>query len=376
MKTQDSKTSADTSIHVGVDAREGLLEIVERLAPDRVFIITDRTVEALHSEEIQKHLPYSTQAELIVFNEGEENKNLATLQHVAADLVEAGATDRSLVLNLGGDVVLNVGALAACLLGRGIRFAHMPTSVAAQWSTVSNPRHALNFVGGRNMMGLRRPAEFSIVDPWFLETVEPRDARASLVEFARMGLVRGGKTCDRVREILSASGFDRMPTLGNTVASALALTRSAIRADSHVRLATSIEAYGAELAAAMLRLAEGRLNWGETLFFGIAIVSEIGVVTGLTNPEDHKAHDDLLGLVRPAMAFPAHARTDRLVYLLHGNNKTDTSPVELMILEKIGLAGGRPSAEASIMGEPVPVCFVQDDAITEAIERVRRRDDA
>src|SRR5205823_1229917 len=126
---------------------------------DRVYLLTDRTVEELHAEEIRENIPHAFQSEIILFNEGEENKNLATLEHVAGDLIRAGTTDRSLILNLGGGVVLNLGGLVACLLGHGLRFAQIPTTFAAMWSAANTNRQAIHFVGGRNSLGVFRSPE-------------------------------------------------------------------------------------------------------------------------------------------------------------------------------------------------------------------------
>lgn len=342
-----------------------LLSEVDELKPDKVLIVTDRTVEALYIEPVRELLPYASPSEVIVFNEGEENKNLATLQHVAGDLMRAGATDASLVLNLGGGGVLDMGGLAASLLGRGLRFAQMATTSNAIWQVVADDRQAIHFVGGRNALGLHRAPAFSIADTGYLETEDVEQARGALVEFVQLALVLGGEAYERAVKALSAPGFVRLPGLVSTLEHCVDVKLATYDNEEARRRAEGARQYGLPLGRSMQILSEGRLSGAESLYFGMRMAAEVSRELGRMDDEGYARHSRLLDLLDLDVKFPPNVRIDRFVYQMHGNNKTLTDGNRLMLLAGPGevLAGSAGDASGTVS--------VSDAHVAEAFERIR-----
>ncbi|MBI3736731.1 iron-containing alcohol dehydrogenase, partial [Candidatus Sumerlaeota bacterium] len=288
METFKATVHGGWPIYFGEEARELLIEEIERLAPDRVFILTDRTVEELHAESIKENIPHAYQTEMIVFNEGEENKNLATLEHIAGDLLRAGATGRSLLLNLGGGVTLNIGGLAASLLGRGMRFIQIPTTFAAQWSVINTNRQAIHFVGGRNHLGVYRSPELALVDPYFLGTEPERQIVASLSEYAAAALTSGGAAFERAAKALSVPGFHLPPHQTATLLACIEHTLEAGRADPAEEKSHEWEAYGQTAGRALEILSDGKLLAGEARWYGMRIAGEIAAARGWLPQAEHR----------------------------------------------------------------------------------------
>lgn len=357
MKIYKATVEGHAPIYFGEDARELLLEQVEALAPDRVFIVTDRTVEALYAEEIRELLPFAIPVEVIVFNEGEENKNLGMLQHIAGDLHRAGITARSLVLNVGGGVVLNLGGLAASLLCHGVRFAHVATTLIAQAQVVASNRQLMNFVGERNVIGLYRSPAFSIADPHFLESEPERQTVAGLVDYARQALALGGASYEAARAALSVPSFQTLPNLAATAEKFLEQSLSAAESDPAELNGGPGEQYGAVTGRALELLSEGRLLPGEARYYGMRIASGIARRIGVMNEDEYRRHDELLGRLKLSAPFPPHIRTDRVVYQLHGNNKTMLGSVDFVLLDAVGKISERTS--------------IDDADIAHAVEKVR-----
>ncbi len=366
MKVLKATVQGGFPIFVGEGARELLLEQVERLAPDRVFVVTDRTVETLHLEEIRAQIPSAVPHDVVLLNEGEENKNLATLQLVAGDLLHAGATPRSLILNAGGGMVLNLGGLAASLLHHGVRFAHVATTVMGQTEVVASNRQAVNLVGDRNALGLYRSPEFAAADPYFLESEPERQRRAALAELARLGLVAGGLLFDGLLELFSQDGFDAPPTLARTVEGALERVLDLGRADPREEARAHAEAYGAEVGRALERVADGKLLAGEARLFGMLVTGEIARALGLMPPAEYQRHQALLAAVKGALAFPQHVRADRVVYQIHGNNKTLLGSAPILLLSGVGRIAGTSNGP-----DPLRRVDTPDTVMADAIEKAR-----
>ena len=99
--------------------REELSAEIERLRPDRVFVLTDSNVSPL----------FHWDGTVLVVPAGEESKSLDILAGVWEDLSSLGATRRSLFVNIGGGVVSDLGGFAAATFKRGIRFVNVPTTL-------------------------------------------------------------------------------------------------------------------------------------------------------------------------------------------------------------------------------------------------------
>ena len=340
MQIYKAGVHGNAPIYFGEETRELLVAQIDEAAPDKVFIVSDRTIELLYVEEIREQLPYSIPVETIVFNDGEENKNLATLQHVAGDLIRAGVTQDSLILNLGGGTVLNMGGLAASLLLHGVRFAHVATSFTAGWRVVTSNHQAINFVGEKNSLGTYCSPLFSIVDPYFLESEPERQVLAGLVDFLRFALVHGGHVYDTAAEIFSRDGFHKLPALAATQEACLKSRLAQDEADPAESNDDAADSYGATVGRALGRLSEGRLLPGEADYYGMLVAGELALQRGLMSAEESRRHASLLGRLSLDTPFPTHVRTDRLIYQLHGNNKTEVDGLEMMLLEGIGRVAG------------------------------------
>jgi 3-dehydroquinate synthetase len=305
--------------------------------------------------------------EVVVFNEGEENKNLATLQHVAGDLLRAGATDASLVLNLGGGGVLDVGGLAASLLGRGIRFGHVATTTNAMWQVAADDRQAIHFVGGRNTLGLHRAPEFTIADTLYLETEDPAQTRGALVEFAQLALVLGGEVYERALAALADPGFARLPGLARTLERCIELKLATYESEAARARAELARRYGDPLARCLQILAEGRLTGAEALYYGMRMAAEIARQRGEMDDAAYRAQAGLLDRLDLDVKFPPNVQIDRFVYKMHGNNKTLRDGNMLLLLRAPGdlvapadAASGpeaarvRPARRRSLRNNPPP----------------------
>ena len=102
---------------------EAITWLVDGMSPATVHIITDTNVadKVLPSLDLPYHV--------IMTPPGDTAKNLDTLSHIWTELINAGATRKSVVINIGGGVVTDMGGFAAATFKRGIRFINVPTTL-------------------------------------------------------------------------------------------------------------------------------------------------------------------------------------------------------------------------------------------------------
>ena len=107
------------------EVSKSLAELLENLPANRTFVLVDQNSQVVLSKiDFGKLDP-----QIIVIPPGDTNKNLDTLQQVWLELQSGGATRNSLLINIGGGVVTDLGGFAAASFKRGIRFVNVPTTL-------------------------------------------------------------------------------------------------------------------------------------------------------------------------------------------------------------------------------------------------------
>ena len=151
--------------------KETLQVVMERKAYDKVFILTDTTTQRLC-------LPLlGDTSNTININIGvsEKNKSLSTLEDVLSQLVENHATRHSLMINLGGGIVTDLGGFTSAIFKRGIDYVNIPTTLLAMVDAGVGGKTGINFNGLKNELGVFKAPMSVLINTEFLKTLD-RDA--------------------------------------------------------------------------------------------------------------------------------------------------------------------------------------------------------
>lgn len=165
------------------DLRASVGGEVSRLRPDKVFMLTDRNVAAVGLPEVDGP------GEVMAVDPGESSKSIETACGVWKWLTYRGATRRSLLLNVGGGVVTDLGGFVAATFKRGIRFINVPTTILGAADAAVGGKTGVDFNGFKNEIGAFADAAKVIVcDEWF-RTLPGREVKSGFAEIVKMALV-------------------------------------------------------------------------------------------------------------------------------------------------------------------------------------------
>lgn len=156
---------------------------------DRIFLLTDETTHRLCLPLIERVLA-ELDMQSVVIGATDTHKSLDTLSHVWQSLSEGGATRRSLLINLGGGMVTDLGGFAAATFKRGIRFYNIPTTLLAMVDAAVGGKTGINFNGLKNEIGCFQEADAVIIDTNFLRTLDDRNLRSGYAEMLKHALLR------------------------------------------------------------------------------------------------------------------------------------------------------------------------------------------
>ncbi len=173
---------------ISQNMEQSLQEAVCRVPHDRLFILTDTTTHRLCLPLIS-HLPYMEKAVEITIGATDENKTLESLSNVWAALQQGGATRHSLMINLGGGMVTDLGGFAASTFKRGISYINIPTTLLSMVDASVGGKTGINFGGLKNEIGVFNCASSVIICADFLKTMDHQNLRSGYAEMLKHGII-------------------------------------------------------------------------------------------------------------------------------------------------------------------------------------------
>ena len=153
---------------------------------DRMFLLADENTKTYCYPLLQGLLP---DAIVIEIKAGEKNKQLDTCNYVWQQLSEHHASRHSLLINLGGGMVSDLGGFVAATYKRGIDFVNIPTSLLAMVDASIGGKTGIDFKGIKNMIGVIALPKLVYVHPIFLQTLTPRHILSGYAEMLKHGMI-------------------------------------------------------------------------------------------------------------------------------------------------------------------------------------------
>ncbi len=123
-------TDSLSGINLSGEMSESISQIIKDAVADRIFIITDSNTHPLSLPFIHLCHPFAPVSSITI-PAGERNKNITTLLSITDTMSRQGGTRHSLIINIGGGMVSDIGGFAAAIFKRGIRYINIPTTILA-----------------------------------------------------------------------------------------------------------------------------------------------------------------------------------------------------------------------------------------------------
>ncbi|MCX6271848.1 MAG: 3-dehydroquinate synthase [Bacteroidetes bacterium] len=165
-----------------------------------LFVLLDENTRKYCLPRLIQRMKLPAGYKVLEIPPGESYKTLETAMTLWARLLASGADRQSVLINLGGGVICDMGGFVASVYQRGIRFFHIPTTLLAQVDASIGGKTGVDFFGYKNQLGLFSKAEGVIIDPGFLETLGGDQFRSGWGEVVKMALVMDEGLWGEIRE--------------------------------------------------------------------------------------------------------------------------------------------------------------------------------
>jgi 3-dehydroquinate synthetase len=278
-------------IVVGDDLSAELRAFIRRHdAPSAVLCDANRHVTAIAQRAARELGP----PPLLGFRLGEPQKRLSTVERVLDALLAAGVERGALVVGVGGGVASDLFGFACAIYMRGIRYAHVATSLVAMVDAAIGGKTGVNLRGGKNLAGCFRDPVGVFCHTGALRTLPKRALREGLAEIVKAAIIEGGELFDLLEE-LSAHAFARWPWTV-LVEAAIKVKTMTVADDRLEAGAREVLNLGHTFAHAIERASSYRIGHGEAVSLGLRAAGLLALQTGRFSESEHLRVLTLLAL--------------------------------------------------------------------------------
>lgn len=176
-------------VHFNQNAYEALNNHLKENKYSNLFIIVDNETNEHCLPKFLPLLETDLTIEIIEFESGEINKNIETCIEIWKVLTELGADRKSLVINLGGGVVTDLGGFVASTFKRGLDFINIPTTLLSMVDASVGGKTGVDLGNLKNQIGVINVPQMVLIDTDYLETLPQSEMRSGLAEMLKHGLV-------------------------------------------------------------------------------------------------------------------------------------------------------------------------------------------
>ncbi len=329
-----------SNITISTDISKELAILLKELKPDKVAILVD--------ENTKKHclpllnVPFDV---LISIKSGEGQKNIQMCMRIWSELTNAQFTRKSLLINLGGGVINDMGGFVASTYKRGITFINLPTTLLAQVDASLGGKTGINFDGLKNHIGFFQNPNKIIVYVDFLNTLPKKQLRSGFAEIIKHTLIRSEKQWKE----LQTYSFDSMKWV-EIIHQSIAIKKEIVNLDPIEKGIRKILNYGHTIGHALemyfLETPYPLLH-GEAIALGMILENKIAKVKGMINQKEAQRIEKY---IRTIFDFPKQLPTykDLKKYLIQ-DKKNDADGFRFSLLTKEGACNYNVLVEESVL---------------------------
>ena len=165
-----------------------LTQAIGECEHDRTFLLADETTQKACVPLIAD-FDCLKGAQTIIIGATDTHKTLESLAHVWEELGKGGATRHTLLINIGGGMVTDLGGFAASTFKRGINYINIPTTLLSMVDASVGGKTGINFGGLKNEIGVFNNAASVILDTQFLRTLDQENILSGYAEMLKHGLI-------------------------------------------------------------------------------------------------------------------------------------------------------------------------------------------
>jgi len=183
----------------------------------KIFILVDEKTHEFCLDRIIKDIPAFANSEIIEVECGEDSKSIEICANIWELLLSYEADKNSLIINIGGGVITDLGGFIASTFKRGILFINIPTTLLAMVDASVGGKVGINLGAYKNQVGNFAKPEAVFISPIFIDTLEKRQINSGLAEVIKHAIIADEKYFSYLEKNIGKSKIDWIEIISKSV---------------------------------------------------------------------------------------------------------------------------------------------------------------
>jgi 3-dehydroquinate synthase len=308
--------STSYSIYIGEKSFDALNTFLTKNTYSNYYIICDENTFEFCLPTLLFHSPLLNEAEIIELESGEDKKTLETCLQVWGALTDTGADKKSLIINLGGGVISDLGGFVASTFKRGIDCINIPTTLLSMVDASVGGKTGVDFEGIKNHIGTTSEPKAIFVNPSFLETLSERQIKNGFAEVIKIAIIADATFWEELKKLKSVKEFSSE----KVITKAIALKNSIVKKDLHENdLRKSLNFghnIGHALESSLIQQQKDILH-GEAVAAGMIMEAKIALSLKRISAKECKEVTDYIFSIYKNIKITKETESQLLKYILH-----------------------------------------------------------
>lgn len=309
------------------------------IAKRRLCIVTERQVASYYLEEVKEALSDKcADLQVYIFQEGEESKNLSTVDNLYNFLITHEFDRKDMLLALGGGVTGDLTGFTAATYLRGIDFVQIPTSLLAQVDSSIGGKTGVDYHAYKNMVGAFYMPKLVYININTVKTLSERQYHSGLGEVIKHGLIRDKAYFEWIKENKEAVAKREDMALIHMIEGSCRIKRAVVEEDPKEHGVRATLNFGHTLGHSIEKLMKFSLTHGECVAIGSLLAADISCQRGYISKEENEEIKKIYAYFEFPV-LPDELKPEDIIKETKHDKKMEHGKVKFILLSKIGEAG-------------------------------------
>jgi len=327
----------ESEIFIGADVFNVLTEYLRPYDGCKIFILVDENTLKYCIPELLLKNKALHNAEILEIDSGEENKTLDICYQLWKTLSDYKADRNSLLINLGGGVITDMGGFIASTYKRGIDFINIPTTLLSQIDASVGGKTGVDFEGLKNTIGVFNEAKGIFIYPDFLKTLDKRQMLSGYAEALKHGLIKDANYWEELKQGLLSDSGDWLGLITTSINIKNEVVINDPFEEEERKLLNFGHTIGHAIESCSLENDKIPLLHGEAIAIGMICESYISnATTGLSADELAQITTSILNFYKPYQL--EESTFHQFIELMGNDKKNENGEINFTLLSEIGTA--------------------------------------
>ncbi|WP_238785656.1 3-dehydroquinate synthase [Blattabacterium cuenoti] len=163
--------------------------LYEVFSVKEIFILVDDLTKKYCLPILIDKINFLKKSNIIQISHGEKEKNIYTCIKIFKEIEKYNSTRNSIIINLGGGVITDIGGFVASIFKRGIRFINIPTTLLGMVDAAIGYKTGVNLDNIKNELGLFSYPKILIIDSNYIQTLNKKEILSGIAEMFKHGII-------------------------------------------------------------------------------------------------------------------------------------------------------------------------------------------